>query len=425
MASKTFVDYDTSIVIDAAWANDVDYLTYDILSFADGGSTLTVTKNTTFSGNATVQGAFTSLGIDDNATGTKVTVTDASTDLTHNLTFSSANPTIEMVATATNDAKLGLYEGSNTVGAEIVFDGGTNELQILSGNGSMTERMSMDRDTGIFDFTATALHLTTSSDASVGGPDFRLYRYSNTPATNDTLGEIEFIGNDDAGGNDTYAAIAATIADPTDGAEYGGLVFKTESNSSLTNKAHIKEGMYLGSATGGDQGVGTINATGVYKNGTELHPLTSDTAQPSTSGTSIDFTGIPSWVKRITLTYFGLSTSGTSGFCVQIGDSGGLETTGYKSSTASFSGGTTATQTTQFIVKSTITAADEHGGSVTFTNVDGNKWVMSGNGYNDTASYGYQCAGFKELSATLDRLRLKTLNGTDTFDAGTVNILYE
>jgi len=55
--------------------------------------------------------------------------------------------------------------------------------------------------------------------------------------------------------------------------------------------------------------------------------ITSGTAVASTSGTSIDFTGIPSWVKRITVMFDVVSTNGSAIILIQLGDSGGIETT--------------------------------------------------------------------------------------------------
>lgn len=54
-----------------------------------------------------------------------------------------------------------------------------------------------------------------------------------------------------------------------------------------------------------------------------------------------------------------------------------------------------------------------------------NMWVASGN-FNDAGgSAVFSCGGKKATSATLDRVRITTVNGTDTFDAGTINIAYE
>jgi hypothetical protein len=153
-------------------------------------------------------------------------------------------------------------------------------------------------------------------------------------------------------------------------------------------------------------------------------PLTSGTAQASTSGTSIDFTGIPSWVKRITVMFNGVSTNGTSNIIVQLGDSGGIETTGYFSSSSNQADVSNATTGVLFNDGSTIAAASLYDGALSFSNLSGNVWVAFGCCIRQTSNCG-SIAGSKTLSATLDRLRITTVNGTDTFDAGSINILYE
>jgi hypothetical protein len=143
------------------------------------------------------------------------------------------------------------------------------------------------------------------------------------------------------------------------------------------------------------------------------------------SGTSVDFTGIPSWVRRITVMFSGVSTNGTSEMLVQIGDSGGIETTGYDAIYGAIITSTAGTgnATTGFTL-GVSTAATTRSGLVTITNLSGNIWVSSGNLYETTARIAL-IAGGKTLSATLDRVRITTVNGTDSFDAGTINILYE
>lgn len=151
-------------------------------------------------------------------------------------------------------------------------------------------------------------------------------------------------------------------------------------------------------------------------------PFTQGTAVTTTSGTTIDFTSIPSWVKRITLTFAGVSTSGTSNLLLRLGSaSGGFESTGYVSS-ANY--GTGVSNDTTGVLLSTINAAAYvWWGAVVITNVSGNSWGAICNTAN--ASITNASAGGKTISATLDRIRLTTVNGTDTFDAGSVNILYE
>lgn len=147
--------------------------------------------------------------------------------------------------------------------------------------------------------------------------------------------------------------------------------------------------------------------------------LTQGTAQNTTSGTSIDFTSIPSWVKRITVMLNGVSTSGTARVQVQLGTSGGFVTTGY----ASYTSDAGSTSTTGLIVGG-ASASDTRVGAITILQQDANKWVASGV-TNSSTSSGYLNVGNITLAAALDRVRITTTNGTDTFDAGSVNILYE
>lgn len=153
------------------------------------------------------------------------------------------------------------------------------------------------------------------------------------------------------------------------------------------------------------------------------------TEQDSTSGTSIDFTGVPSWAKRITITLESVSTNGASPLLIQIGDSGGVEATGYLGSSlimqnAAATAG--ANYTTGFGIHATNIGNSIHG-AITLTLKDSAEftWVASGTFGLSSSTAGGITAGSKSLSAALDRIRLTTVNGTDTFDAGSVNVVYE
>ena len=155
--------------------------------------------------------------------------------------------------------------------------------------------------------------------------------------------------------------------------------------------------------------------------------ITSGTAVASTSGTSIDFTGIPSWVKRITVMLRSVSTNGTSPYQIQIGTSGGIQTSGYVGATwiantvnAAHSSGylITPNAAATYVLESVcvLTLIDSATGS----------WMCSINGGLSVAAVvALVGAGSKSLSGTLDRVRITTVGGTDTFDAGSINILYE
>lgn len=151
------------------------------------------------------------------------------------------------------------------------------------------------------------------------------------------------------------------------------------------------------------------------------------TAQNSTSGTSIDFTGIPSWVKKITVMFNGVSTNGASAIQVQLGDSEGIENTGYISSAsyAASTGGTQTSSTSGLQLNHGTAAANTTHGFLTIVNLSLNTWVHSSVNIPATNSGTDQAGGSKTLSGTLDRIRVTTVNGTDTFDAGQINVLYE
>lgn len=170
----------------------------------------------------------------------------------------------------------------------------------------------------------------------------------------------------------------------------------------------------------GSAGV-TTNTGAVYDS---LQRATAVTA----SGTSVDFTSIPSWVRRITVMLSGVSTSGTSPIIIRIGDSGGISATGYTAGYAeaiNASNTQAANPTTGFQLHASTTSTRETEAGVTITNVSSNLWLAFGvSTFSDYPS-GTVLSGSKSLSATLDRVRITTVNGTDTFDAGTINIIYE
>jgi hypothetical protein len=157
--------------------------------------------------------------------------------------------------------------------------------------------------------------------------------------------------------------------------------------------------------------------------------IVSGTAVASTSGTSIDFTGIPSWVKRVTVMLNGVSTNGLAFLLVQIG-AGSVTSAGYLSGGGVYNGGGAAvnTSTAGFIWRNASNAATTNYGSFVITLLGSNVWVASHNGYTNDNIGGASVVnggGNVTLSGTLDRVRITTTNGTDTFDAGSINILYE
>lgn len=138
----------------------------------------------------------------------------------------------------------------------------------------------------------------------------------------------------------------------------------------------------------------------------------------SATGTSVDFNSIPSWVKIIKINFSAVSTNGSANVIIQIGDSGGIEPTGYAcvSATTAFTAG--------FGFAGTLSANTYHG-SVTLTLLDAATflWCAEGAVAAPNGPTIFSTAGSKSLSAALDRIRITTSNGTDTFDTGLLGIL--
>jgi len=177
-------------------------------------------------------------------------------------------------------------------------------------------------------------------------------------------------------------------------------------------------------ASDGSATIATLNSTTIT--GTTIQGvIKSGTAVASTSGTAIDFTSIPNWVKRITVMFSGVSLNGSSDFLIQLG-AGSVTSSGYTStSNAANSGGaTTGLSSTAGFVFIMGTASNIASGQIILTNVSGNSWISS-HVAKETTSRVVIGGGDVTLSSTLDRIRITTVNGTDTFDAGTINILYE
>ena len=162
----------------------------------------------------------------------------------------------------------------------------------------------------------------------------------------------------------------------------------------------------------------------------QLQRIVRGTAVASTSGTSIDFTGLPAWVNRITVMFQNLSAAGVnSRLLIQIGDSGGIENTGYNSTSAYSTGsaGTSNSETTGYVL-------DNGGGQpslfvtgtavITLLDSSTNLWVAT-HMAELTVGYTMFGGGRKTLSGTLDRVRITSVNGTNTFDSGSINIMYE
>lgn len=181
-------------------------------------------------------------------------------------------------------------------------------------------------------------------------------------------------------------------------------------------------------ATSAEYATGTDTTRALTAAVARANNIVSGVSVAAASQTSIDFTGIPSWAKRITVIASAFSTNGTSKLLVQVGDSGGVENTGYVGSASGIA---------STVASSNLSSGFDIGGgsNATYTynvlatmclmNGSSNTWAFNCINGNVGITQTQICAGTKSLTAALDRVRITTVNGTDTFDAGSVNILWE
>ncbi|MFA5026618.1 MAG: hypothetical protein WC713_01985 [Candidatus Methylomirabilota bacterium] len=200
-----------------------------------------------------------------------------------------------------------------------------------------------------------------------------------------------------------------------------GAVFTVQGNANYTAAAEDWIRIYATT-------VSTFEVTVFKANGRAVSAtsgITLGTPQATTSGTAIDFTSIPTGTKRITINFSSVSTNGTSVWLVQIGDAGGIETSGYGGGVGNR--GAETTSAAGFAVLVASIAAVAYSGSIVLSleNSTTFTWAEYGVLAIDTNGQSNSSGGAKSLSAELDRVRITTVNGTDAFDAGEVNISYE
>ena len=204
----------------------------------------------------------------------------------------------------------------------------------------------------------------------------------------------------------------------------------------ITNTGvHIVEGSAAASDTGGESQIWVKDDTpsSLYHTddaGTDfrINGTTVSAEQATTSGTSIDFTGIPPGVKRVTLLGHSVSGSGTDEFMVQLGDSGGIETSGYLGRYGRISGTGAATEgSTAGLIMFNDAAAllNEIVVQLWLQDATNNTWASAHVITVQSTTIMSWGGGTKSLDGTLDRIRLTHVSGSDTFDAGAASIQFD
>lgn len=285
-----------------------------------------------------------------------------------------------------------------------------------SGTGNISVRYLGIPASGV---TTTAYRTQTEFTATAGQTSFSVPSY--------TVGYIDVYRNGAKLGTADFTATTGTTVVLANGASSGDLIqtvsFYVSSvlnaipaTAGAVTSSYIASGVSLTSPTLASP---TINGT--YTAGTSL--ITSGTAVASTSGTSIDFTSIPSWVKRITVMLNAVSTNGTSLIQLQVG-AGSVTTSGYTTQTWQANTANAST-TSGFVISTSNVATYTTAGCLVLTLFGSNTWICSGVVGRYSGGDSMIVNGIIALGGTLDRVRITTVNGTDTFDAGSINILYE
>ena len=221
---------------------------------------------------------------------------------------------------------------------------------------------------------------------------------------------------DSLGSNDVDALIVSNSGSN----EIARFYTKTNSAQGATNNS-VSMACYSG-------GMMVFDDSGIIQAGRVAHP---SNPVASTSGTSVSFGSIPSWATIIWINGRGVSKAGggsASKIRMQLGDAGGIETTGYEGAAISVDAstplGSASASSFGFTAGSPILAADTFWVQATLTNCSGNIWHCEASCVvDDGAAVLHTHMGNKTTSATMDRLEINFDSG-DAFDAGNWEVYY-
>ena len=270
----------------------------------------------------------------------------------------------------------------------------------------------------------TAISMTVSNGSTLGTTSGVLSKLAVLAIDNAGTVELAVVNANAYGLLDERSLISTTAEGGVGAADSGSVIYSTTARTNVPFR--IVGYVESTQATAGAWATSPSNVAGMGGDiQSNINTLTSGTAV-SASGTSVNFTGIPSWVKRITVMLSGVSTNGTSNLQIQLGTSGTPKTSGYLGSADTWSTGVNATLvTTGFGLTRSNSAASVLSGNVIITTSGSNAWSSFAMLGSSEAAFMHVGAGSVSLSGTLDMVRITTINGTDSFDAGSINILYE
>jgi hypothetical protein len=338
------------------------------------------------------------------------------------------------------------FSANNMSGITSVIHGGTGVAAftpntIIVGNGTSTP-IGVASSTNGNVLTATA-GASVTAGSFVVGTQYTITSLGSTTFTGIGATSGTFTGTINNAATPTPAAGTILTVTSGSGAAVGqfitgsGVASGTKITEQISSTAwRVNNSQSVGSttitytnpvftATGVGTGTGTATTNTWTSVAIPTTTLTSGTAI-SASGAFVDFIGIPSWVKSVTIMFSGVSTSGTSYKQIQLGTSSAIDITGYLGSSTYITSGSVSTAifSTGFGIRGNG-SADLINGSITINNLTGNTWVASGILSGSNLAEVWLTSGSKALSDVLLQIRITTVNGTDTFDAGLINIIYE
>ncbi len=333
---------------------------------------------------------------------------------------------ITVTAVAAAGTLSGATLASNVLASSLTSVGTLTSLGVT---GTVTAASFTGAGTGL---TGTASSLTAGGNAALGANTFTA---AQEWATGTAIASAATINLNTATGNrvhitGTTAITAVTLTRGPRTVIFDGILTLTHNSTTnnLPGAANI-------TTAANDRAVYESDGTTVYcRSYTKASGLpvvsaaagfTLGTPVATTSGTSVDYTGIPATARQIIVNFKQVSENSGDAILIQLGDSGGIETSGYLSATSTGAGGTSTRHTTGFVISDGNSNSILSGSYIlTCENTTANTWCGAGNFARSDASSNNFDAGTKSLSATLDRIRITTTSGAAVFDSGEVNIAY-
>lgn len=328
-----------------------------------------------------------------------------------------ASVALRINAAGTDVAPALTYQASMTLGTALAAtSGGTGQSSYAVG-----DLLYADTTTTLAKLTVGAANAVLTSSGTV--PQWS----ATLPVASGGTGAATLAANNVLLGNGTSAVQEVAPGTAGNVLRSNGTTWTSSALSSATDTA---EGL-VELATTAEVQTGTDTTRVITPAGLRNGALVFDTVRTPTSGTTVNFTSIPSWVKRITVVFVELTTASNTGTLqLRLGVGGVVETSNYFGAyglTNSGGGAGAGTWSSSMVVGAGDGASGvTFNGSVILTRLSAssNTWIAQSvvtERVGETIVW--SAAGSKALAGTLDMVQV--LLSSSTFSSGSVNIMYE